>query len=139
MDTDEPHAAPPPAAAAFAAGGAALVSGAAAACNEICPICTEDRPKSQVVTLACGHRWCGGCMLEMRSAYDEQSNHIDLTHDLDAASDGTLAPPSCPTCRGPIREADFAAAEAIVAAVPAPPTLESAGKPAPAPNPNLQP
>ena len=130
MDTDEPHAAPPPAAAAFAAGGAALVSGAAAACNEICPICTEDRPKSQVVTLACGHRTCGGCMLKMRSAYTEQPNRIDLTYDPGAASDGTLAPPRCPMCRRPIREAEFAAAEAIVAAVPAPPTLESAGKPA---------
>ena len=125
METDEKHAAPPPTAAASAAGGAALVSSAAADLVN-CPICTP-KPKSQVLTLACRHPTCGECMLKMRSAYTEQTDRIDLTYDTGAASDGTLAPPTCPTCRGPISEAEFAAAEAIVAAVPATPTLESAG------------
>ena len=75
--------------------------------------------RSQTVLLACGHAVCGGGVLRMRSTYTEQTNHIDLTHDSGARSDGTLAPPSCPECRARISETVFVAAEVVATTAPA--------------------
>ena len=92
-----------------------------------CCCCLEERTPSQTVQFGCQHSLCGGCVLQMRRTYDEQSSTIDLTFDP-GTQPSYLAPPCCPQCRHLITVEELAAA-AVAAAVdpPSEPAAAAAG------------
>ena len=124
--------------------GPAAPPNAAAAVS--CEICLEEWATSQMVRFGCGHSMCGGCVLQIRSVYDEQAG-TSLQDQIDLTYDGTqpsyAAPPRCPYCRHLIT-ADELAAAATASAPAGPPSSPVAaaavgGAHAPAPPPGLLP